>query len=322
MELTLELHINDLSLSGQYPDPHSFRGALEPLLQLRLKLPDLKEHLFCSRSICSRPATRTQDVQRAVLAVGETNYIRLVLTWLANAGPFWDDERYPNPDDYFRFESEDVTDQGLGEATRRRMTRVDAGVFSFQDGSSRFQHTPLPVDHGLQDDPLGQVQVPNCWLLSELQSAFTKAPRSWSQVVEKAKSDFDQLVFSNLIPSILSRYPFETAIVDRIFVLLDILQMVAMETNEDGALTEHGMEVIQEHFVGELALFTDESDQNKHNFKRELTFKDPEPSNSEIFCPWHGKIKRQQFRIHFQWPRPLGQKKIKVVYIGPKITKA
>jgi hypothetical protein len=322
MDLILEWHINDLSLGGQYQDANAVRGALEPLLQLRLKLPNFRERLYCSRSLCSRPATPTEDLQRAVLAVGERDYIRLVLSWLANSGPFWDDERYPNADDYFEFEGEDVTNQGLGEATRRRMLNVDAGVFSFKDGSPRFEHTPLTVDHGLQDEPLGEVEVPNCWLLSDLRSEFTKAPQSWGQVIERGESDFGQLVLSNDIVDILNRYPFEAAIADQVFVLLHVLQMIAEETKDDGGLTERGLEVIQKYFVGKLARFTDESDQNKHNFKRELTFKDPEALHASLFCSWHGKIRRQQFRIHFQWPRPIGQKKIKVVYIGPKITKA
>jgi hypothetical protein len=27
---------------------------------------------------------------------------------------------------------------------------------------------------------------------------------------------------------------------------------------------------------------------------------------SQIFCPWHGKIRREQFRIHFEWETPTG----------------
>lgn len=52
-----------------------------------------------------------------------------------------------------------------------------------------------------------------------------------------------------------------------------------------------------------------------------MTFSDPSPTGKKLFCPWHGKIKTPQFRIHFEWPRPAGQREIKVVYIGPKITK-
>jgi len=28
-----------------------------------------------------------------------------------------------------------------------------------------------------------------------------------------------------------------------------------------------------------------------------------------------------QFRIHFQWPKPKGQERLKIVYIGEKLTK-
>ncbi len=32
------------------------------------------------------------------------------------------------------------------------------------------------------------------------------------------------------------------------------------------------------------------------------------PLNGSLLCPWHGKIKTPQFRIHFEWPRPAGQR--------------
>jgi hypothetical protein len=42
--------------------------------------------------------------------------------------------------------------------------------------------------------------------------------------------------------------------------------------------------------------------------------------DTDIFCPWHGKVKIEQMRMHFTFPiqhdRP-----VYVVYIGPKITK-
>ncbi len=74
--------------------------------------------------------------------------------------------------------------------------------------------------------------------------------------------------------------------------------------------------------MGDEALFTDESETNKRDFARELTFSDPSDPAQDLFCPWHGKVKfGGQYRIHVEWPRPRGQARIKVVYIGPKIAK-
>jgi hypothetical protein len=176
MGVTNEWHINDLSVSGQYRSPQDFRDALEPLLKLRHRRKFLKDNLFCSRLFVTRLATSVLTVQQATIALRDGNYTRLVLTWLANSGPLWDDERFPNPDDYFHFEGADVTDQGLGEAARRRLVLIEAGVFSFPHGTMRFRVTPLLVGHGLPEDPIDEVSVPNVWSLEELEHLTSPNP--------------------------------------------------------------------------------------------------------------------------------------------------
>jgi hypothetical protein len=100
---------------------------------------------------------------------------------------------------------------------------------------------------------------------------------------------------------------FIKGIAERILDLLSILQAIAQETNPDSSLTESGMNLLQQHFVGEKAAFSDESDSNKNAFRNALTFVDPSDPSRPLFCPWHGKVKNQQFRIHFEWKRPTGQ---------------
>jgi hypothetical protein len=115
--------------------------------------------------------------------------------------------------------------------------------------------------------------------------------------------------------------PFSQLVTKRIFELLDILNRLVIESDLNGQLSETGRNLLQQHFSGDKAWFTDESSTNKRNFKQEMTFSDPIDNSKKIFCSWHGKIKTPQVRVHFEWPRPNNQKKIKVVYIGPKITK-
>jgi hypothetical protein len=103
--------------------------------------------------------------------------------------------------------------------------------------------------------------------------------------------------------------------------LLGVLQNLCRETQE-GALTAAGLELYNKFFAGQKAPFSDESDANKNDFAQELTFRDPADAGKMLFCSWHGKVKfGSQYRMHFEWPRPAGQFSIKVVYIGPKITK-
>jgi hypothetical protein len=115
--------------------------------------------------------------------------------------------------------------------------------------------------------------------------------------------------------------PFSTYVAAQIIKRLDILSQIVNESNENGGLTETGIILLDNHFVGQKAWFTDESTDNKISYKKDMTFSDPSDASKRIFCPFHGKIKSQQIRIHFEWPRPKNQREIKIVYIGPKITK-
>lgn len=320
MVINLEIFLNDLSVSGQYSDPANFRNALEPLLELRSRRADLQSMLYCSSTFSERPATAVHSVKEAILQTRDRLYIGLVLRWIANAGPFWDEDRFPQPDDYFHFEATDVTDQGLGEASRRILGGLDSAVLSFIDNSQRFARTPLVVVHGLEEAPYGNVSVGNLWRLADVEKAIDTRPTSWKQMLEKAALRFGLLKFSPELLSQLEGQPFHGGVVNRLLVLLGVLQTLASETQADQSLTATGRELWQNHAVGEKAWFTDESDLNKIEFRSDMTFTDDE-TGAKVFCPWHGKVKSPQFRIHFEWPRPRGQRHIKIMYIGPQITK-
>ncbi|MGH9722065.1 MAG: hypothetical protein ACRD8O_17795 [Bryobacteraceae bacterium] len=244
------------------------------------------------------------------------------MSWLANSGPFWDDERYTNPDDLFHFEGDDITDQGLGEAARRKLLFVQANVFSLLDGSQRFARTPLAVQHGLIEQPISTVLIDNFWTIVGIETVAAELrPSSWAQMIDVAKGRLPRLIFSSEILSRLQSSPFHAGVSDRVLELLGVLGSIVAETRDDLSLTDRGIAILQQHFVGEKAWFTDESDGNKRRFRDELTFPDPSVAGRYLVCSWHGKVKIGQFRIHFEWPRPTGQREIKITYIGPKITK-
>lgn len=319
----MEWHLNDLSLDGQFPNPQAFRTALEPLLQVRNRNQFLRNRLYCSRSIYKCQVTATADLREAVFAAGDKNFTRLVLEWVTKSGPFWDDDREPNEDDYFLFEMHDVTDQGLGEAARRRLVGTNANVFSFGDNSFRFQTSPLTVTQGLPDLPLNSIDIGNYWTINQLETASETLVTygAWSDVLTEINRRFSDLIFVNSAGDALLPIPFSQQVTKRILELLHVLNRLVMESDEKGRLSQAGIEMHENHFVGKEAWFTDESASNKNKFRQQMTFCDPDDPATKIFCPWHGKIKTPQIRIHFQWPRPAGQRQIKIVYIGPKITK-
>ena len=321
----MEWHINDLSLDGQFADPQAFRLALEPLLHLRSRDPLLKDRLYCSRRLHECEVTPRFDLKKAVRATGDRIYIRLVLEWTQKAGPFWDDSRQSNEDDYFEYEGVDVTDQGLGEAARRRLVEIAANTFSFP--LADFKKSPLTVQHGLIEEPIGFIDVYNYWGIDHLETALESGRefRNWNDVREEIVRRFDQLIFASDVIENLLPVPFSKPVKERIFGLLRILNQLALSRDGRGKLSQEGEEILRNYFTGactgKTPLFRPESEDNKRNFKNDLTFEDPSNHSKSLFCHWHGKIQTPQIRIHFEWPSPAGQRGIKVVYIGPKVTK-
>lgn len=320
----MEWHINELSLDGQFLDPGAFKSVLEPLLRLRHRDPFLQDLMFCSPLLHERKVTAIYDLKAAVRATGDKNFIRLALGW-TQTGPFWYDDRQFNENDYFEYEGIDVTNQGLGEAARRRIVGRVANTFSFP--LLAFEKSPLSVQHGLSEEPYGVINVDNHWQIEQLTVALEacRVLNNWNDVQEEINRRFDQLIFSTDVMDKLLPMPFSKSVTERIFQLLRILNQVVLSRDDGGKLSDEGEEILRNHFAGAGAgntpLFKPESADNRRNFKNELTFQDPSDNSKYLDCHWHGKIQTPQIRIHFEWPTPRGQREIKIVYIGPKITK-
>jgi hypothetical protein len=317
----VQWYINELSLVGQYLTAEEFRTELEPLLRLRQRSDLVRKLLYCSWGFSNRLVTTRQNVQQAVLATGDRTYKQQVLNWLTKAGPFWTEDRALNPDDYFHFDGTDVTDMGLGEAARRRLLEIAVGVFSFTGSIPAFGRTPIVVHHGLPEEPFGNVEVENCWTIERLAEQTIATPESWAQMLDSASVQFERLRLADYIIDGLSSSPFQRSICGDVLDRLRVLNRIARELSPRSSLSERGVELWQTFCVGDKAWFSDESPNDKRYFKHDLRFPDPDDNANRLDCTWHGKVKIAQFRIHFEWPRPVGHEHLKVVYIGTKITK-
>lgn len=312
-------YINDLSLAGQYQNTAAFLDDLKILMRQREQSPILRQKLYCSSTLHSLPVTSTDSFREAVFR--DKSVAQPVLAWLSKYGPFWDDNREQNPDDYFECNDNDVTDQGLGEAARCLLHGRASISVSFPNGG--FNYSPVVIVQGLPEEPLASIPIQNIWELSLLQGSVLASiplPRNWHQMLEQVEMRFDRLVFSPQSIDELTLQPFSVSVVERIFELLRVLNEFMHCRNEDGTYTAKNQELINQYFSGSKAWFTDESDTNKQNFVKEMSFQDFECQGEKIFCSWHGKIKSPQYRIHFEWPVRL-RSKLRIFYIGPKITK-
>ena len=156
-----------------------------------------------------------------------------------------------------------------------------------------------------------------------LTAALDAAPvslASWTNLETAARIRCPDLTFSPSCFEPLRGHPFGAgaaqALLSRLIVLHDLKNCF----DERGQRTPEGHETYRKHFTGKKAWFSDSSDSEKADFRRDLTFPHPADAGETLFCTWHGKVKTPQLRIHFSWPIHAAEP-LYVVYVGPKITR-
>lgn len=318
-------YLNDSSLQGQFATEREFVDEIGKLARLKMQLPVSGSQLYCTSNLSLTKVTREASCSEAIMRAARVDERRLILSWIDKSGPFLEEDRMPEADDYFEFEGLDVTDHGLGEAARRERNGDDSGVFSFTGGVINFEKTPLMVQHGLSENPLGHFNIPNVWEVPHLEErirGISSEPQNWRELLQACRSRFELLIIPESVQERIERETFYPVVARKTLVLLEILHIIVSGRSAQGSLNAEALSLWNQHSQGGKAWFTDESDGNKHKFRNEMTFPDPENPSNRLFCPWHGKIKTPQFRIHFEWPVPPGQSRLKILYIGPKITKS
>jgi hypothetical protein len=317
----MDFIINDCSMHAQFPTTSSFVDSLKRLLAIRHRIVRSGHIVRCPRKLLDAFIGPGITVRQALGAVGDRNLSNVVVTWLAQQGPFWDDDPIHSPDDWFEVKGNIVTETGLGEAAMAVLRGLPRAVVSFDP--SDWTYTPIAVDR-VQDASVRQpVMLPNHWALPALEQHLrdTRPPlSSWGALVQWAREECPRLALTSYVIRWLDGHPFVPGAAERFQVLLSTLDTLKGSFDDSGGLTPAGLELFQNHFVGKKAWFSDSSESEKSDFRGELTFPDPEQSGSSIFCTWHGKVKIGQMRMHFTYPIrhdcPLY-----IVYIGPKLTK-
>ncbi|MBP2489135.1 hypothetical protein JOH50_004862 [Rhizobium leguminosarum] len=316
--------LNDASLQGQFGETRDFEDILRALLRLRVVEPQIRRSLRATRSFTESVITHNLRLRELLTGHRDKDFKRAILDWLDRSGPFIDDDRFPEADDYFEYDGLDVTATGLGEAARRTKSNAPCATFSFVGGLKDFALHPLEVDHGLPEDRLGRYPVPNIWDPRELaaqSAALEPSATNWIELFEIARRRFPNLEIGSLEKNpLLAREAFESSIRDRALELLQILNDYVGLRDANGKETQAAREIINVYFNGERAPFTGESATNQKDFKSTMTF-NRTVGGEEFFGHWHGKIRHRNFRLHFEWPLEGDRKSLEIFYLGPKLTK-
>lgn len=310
--------LNELSLDGQFSNMYEFLPSLQKIIGCRRELAAVQQPLHCSASsLLIRPVAEQQTLHQVLQQPQFKMQRRDLLLWLTKEGPFWD---MPSTHDteaayiYYMSPENLVVQTALAEAAHQIEQNIQAATVSFTP--SDYQLNPLTVTWY---DENKSTEIPNFWELeSVLRHVHTwEAPLdSWQMMIDRATERFSQLTFSPQWHEALNGQPFVPAISKRTMELLGILNQLK---EHNGRGSQAGRDIYQKFFTGENAIFSDESATNKARFQNELTFS--LPSGDSVFCPYHGKIRTQVFRLHFSWPIS-DEMPLYIVYLGPKITKS
>lgn len=320
----MRLFLNEPSLVGMAGMEHAV-GYLRSLMAARSASPNLRRVLYCSRKTGETHVLHGERLLSTVARMPRDQRAA-ILSWLAKSGPFMDDEREETDEDLYHLGDIEVTDLGPGEAARQQQRGQDARLLSYPgaDCSNNFTITPLGIVQGFPDEPIALSEVQNAWDLDEAKrwaDSIDLEPTSWNALLDVCRRRYGNLAIGEHCDFVLGAQTFYPAVSRRIIELLRVLDEIMGDWSEQSGLGVRGMELKRDHFIGGNPWFTDESDENKVKFADEMTFPDPLDAKSRIQCFWHGKIKTQQFRVHFEWPIAAHVGKLKVAYIGPKISK-
>ena len=316
----VELLFNDLSIHGQFPDVAAFQGAIGRVMAMReLARRRYGRELQCHRNVAHAPVTRDSSMPQAIQGMSKDKRSAL-MQWLARSGPFWEDHRRHGGGDWLECNGEVVTDTAAGEAAYRLFHGIGCGLVSMDPSS--WLLSPLPVEWH-DSKPTRSIDVPNYWEAKALTAALDAAPvslASWSDLEAAARSRCPDLTFSPDCFEPLRGHPFGAGAAQALLSRLTVLHDLKNCFDDRGQRTPEGHETYRKHFTGKKAWFSDSSDSEKADFRRDLTFSHPSDAGETLFCTWHGKVKTPQLRIHFSWPVHAAEP-LYVVYVGPKITR-
>ncbi len=323
----MAFYLNELSLHDQFHDRSDFLQAIKTVLSCREILNTYAFSLHCSRiALKNRPVMGGVQFSNAIGNLANPELRRIIWRWVDQEGPFWDNGQEHSPDEFFYVGpgQEVVTDTALAEASFHAQAQNPGdsytSVISFAPSVS-YNISPIIVFWYRSENQTDEIHLPNHWLehsLIELLPQLQPPLDSWNQMMERAQAQYGNLIFLPGFMETLNRQPFSSTVANQALRLFSIIHELKNCFDATGTRTSRGHEIINDYFTGVNAKFSDESETNKQRFRRELTFRTPD--GKIVFCPYHGKISHQYYRLHFSWPITKDDP-LYIAYIGPKITK-
>jgi len=312
--------MNELSIHGQFHAPSEFFTSVDRLMEIRSEIKRHGFELYCHPNIAHCQVTPESPMQAVVKGMPKEKR-QAWMQWLTRHGPYWPDIRQHTGDDWLESREEVVTDTAIGEAAFASLHDLSRELVSLSP--SEWLIDPIAVAWRRTDESHENVDIRNHWKMQTVAQRMESLPspfNSWSSLEQYVRTACDKIVISENAFRHLEGHPFVSSAAERIKILLDVLNKLRRAFDGEGNRTVEFEELYKNYFACAEARFTDSSEAEKNQFQKDLTFPHPDAPGQYLFCPWHGKIKTPQFRIHFSYPITANNP-LYVVYIGPKITK-
>jgi len=191
--------LNELSIHNQYQSEADFESSLNIVLACRDLLRKYKRTLHCGQgTLGNRPVIRSMSFRQVVGNIPNKNVQRLVMLWVDRDGPFWDENKFHDPEEIFSDNNDEIiSNSELAEAAYRLYQKMDSSVVSFSP--SDYLHSPIVVKWHRDSDSILEILVANyseILLLSDLLSALQPPIQSWGQLIEYANIHYKNSTFA------------------------------------------------------------------------------------------------------------------------------
>src|SRR6266498_2267521 len=107
----MTFYLNELSLHNQFHNQEQFLNSVRLLWGCKELLRRYQYGLNCSQlALGNRPVIKGLNFRGAIGNLQNRDLQRIILRWVDQEGPFWDDDqiRVHSPDDYFSDEADEI----------------------------------------------------------------------------------------------------------------------------------------------------------------------------------------------------------------------
>lgn len=316
----MELYLNELSLHGQFGSVADFQKSLQRVMELRQLARQNQRDVYTCRNLANQRIISSQQLIQVLQQLSPE--VRISFTqWASVAGPFWEDNRLHDANEFFECFGQIVTDSTIGEVSWRKLSGKDARTIAFDP--SNYALLTIEVSQLREGREPFNIQIDNYCQKDDLEKELKACQpeiSSWEEMDGVSRERFCSLAFCDEWTVALRRQPFVRSACRRYLDLLLVLDKLKAMHQQHRTFTEEMEDMITQYFTGDRAWFSDSSTTEISTYRNALTFKCPGTQGNPILCRWHGKVSSPVMRLHFSWPLIVDQP-LYIAYAGPKITK-